>query len=650
MTKESSAEIQKRQQDAAIHHRGRPARLLAGPGTGKTWSLTQRIIWLIREEGVLPTEILVLTFTRAATQELRSRIRDALGPEEVLPRISTIHSYALSQLLRNQDKFPHLPKPLRIVDDWEERYIVQEDLKDALKAQGDPEMDVRKVRRLLQDLSSDWETLKADQTDWEKNYPNPVFLATWNMHRTVFGYTMRSELVYQLKRALLQVGDFKLEGQPSHILVDEFQDLNACDLAIVQWLAEQGAEPYAAGDDDQSIYGFRNAYPLGIRNFLSDYGSSADLRLEVCQRCDREVLKLADFIIQLDLNRVGKAVQPQDDAEDGDVRLSRFPNQQEEARAIRRRCAELLKEGVAPNEMLILLRQDRNGAFSSLIAAELRNIEDGPPIHTAVGEGTALDTLGGRQLLALLKVAAEAYDSVGWRTLMELDRNNLGDKARDVIQEEALKRELVFARVLLDKPENDMFDGLDDRIAKYVEEVRADVASIRDHLDTSAESPEDKHEAFSEKLGSLPKPKRIVKDAEFNDAIAELVASLAPSAADLESAIRERGTAVDDEEVVSPGAINILTMHKAKGLGADTVFIAGAEDEYIPGRADTAAGVDDERRLLYVSLTRARHRLYLTYCDNRFGDQLYSGRTSGTSGRTLTRFLKDGPLYPTKLA
>jgi len=287
------------EQRTAASHLNSPARVLAGPGTGKTRVLTRRIQFLIEAKDVSPDGILALTFTRAAAHELRQRLLSAM-PGEPQPGVSTLHSFALRQLLRNASMLTSLPQPLRIADDWEERRIILEDIKSILKLPR-----ISSARSLFNQPSSDWETLAADQG---KLTPDPKFIGAWQEHRQLFGYTLRSELVYQLKRSLEQLPDFALEAPTSHLLVDEYQDLNRCDLAVIASLIHRGAELYVAGDDDQSIYGFRKAHPDGIRQFLTDYPTAADLRLRECKRCDTEILALGEFVADLDTKRIQKGI------------------------------------------------------------------------------------------------------------------------------------------------------------------------------------------------------------------------------------------------------------------------------------------------------------------------------------------------------
>ena len=146
-------------------------------------------MYLIEEKGVNPDRILALTFTRAAASELRRRVAVSLG-EDSIPRISTLHSFALRQLIRNSKKIISLPHPLRIADDWEERKIILEEIKQLLELKK-----VQQARELFYQLASDWESLTP-----EANFTaSPKFIAAWRKHRKIYGYTLRSELIYQVK-------------------------------------------------------------------------------------------------------------------------------------------------------------------------------------------------------------------------------------------------------------------------------------------------------------------------------------------------------------------------------------------------------------------------------------------------------------------
>ena len=430
------------EQRAAASHGAGHARLLAGPGTGKTLTLTRRIVYLITQEGVDPNHIVALTFTRAAAHELRTRVEKAVGGNR-MPRISTLHSFALSQLLRKSNRLDALPEPLRIADNWEERNIVKEDLKMLIGKSR-----IEEVHNLFLRLAADWESLGAEIPGWSKGFPDPKFLGAWREHRGVYGYVLRSELVYQLKRAFERTTDLKIDGSPRHLLVDEYQDLNRCDLAVVHRLAELGADVFAAGDDDQSIYGFRMAHPDGIRNFVDDYTDAESYVLSICMRCDRSILAQGTFVARQDRRRTEKDLTPRRDAGEGEVAVLKFPSQIEEATGVAQICSSLIKTGnVPPHEILILLRGDRRGVFSKVLAEALTSAN--VPVAVGTSDDDILDQRTGRQVLAILRLLVEPQDDLAWRTLLQLrSTNGIGDEAQAQIYDLACDQAWRYAETL----------------------------------------------------------------------------------------------------------------------------------------------------------------------------------------------------------
>ncbi len=627
------------EQRHAAGYVGSDARLLAGPGTGKTRSLTKRICFLIEAQDIEPNEICALTFTRAAAHELRQRVEAEVGGEQS-PQIATLHSFALRQLLRNSDKLAALPQPLRIADDWEERWIILEDLK-SLLALGE----IDEARNLLNELSADWQTLTADEADWDVRFPNPAFLGAWREHRDIYGYVLRAELVYQLKRALEQYEAFSLEGPPEHLLVDEYQDLNRCDLAVVKAIGEMGAEVYVAGDDDQSIYGFRKAHPEGIRRFPQDYPGSQELALEVCKRCDAEILELGLFVARQDYARLDKPLRADDDRIGGEIALLRFQDQDSEARGAARICRHLIdNRGVNPDQILVLLRADGNRAFSSLLRRELENRD--VPVGVATADADPLADEDGRQVLSIARLLANENDHLSWRTLLKLRTNGVGSGAITAIYDLAKRNGVSFntaLQTIRDYPSvvSSRFGG---RIQREINTVLAIIQELAPLL--PGEEAEDAARELEGVIGEIIL--RITADADRRTAIQDEFDAIIQVAEP--NSIGELVRAIevsrqDIEQEVEEGKVNILTMHKGKGLTAKAVIIVAAEDEYLPGRAEGDA-VGDERRLLYVSLTRAMHHLFITYCTNRTGQQRHTGRTSGRTARTLTRFLQDAPVAP----
>lgn len=613
------------EQRAAASHVGTHARLLAGPGTGKTLTLTRRIVYLVREKKVAPSDIMVLTFTRAATAELRRRIVEELGEEANRAIISTLHSYALRVILQ-QGAGARLPLPIRIADDFEERHIIEEDLKDILRLPR-----VTDARDLLNQLSADWERLTADRAGYR--FPNPAFYGAWQEHRRVFGYTLRAELVYQLKHAL-EEGAVQIQHPPSHILVDEYQDLNPCDLAVIRRLTQLGSELYVAGDDDQSIYGFRYADPDGIRQFPNHYDPAAALSLVQCQRCGPQILALANYVAQQDPRRVPKTIVPAPALPPGEVHILNFNNEGREAEGVARVCQWLVTtQGLPPQEILILLRSDRSGAFSNPLRAALES--RGLPVGTIADPLGPLNSDEGRQLLSVLRLAANPNDHLAWRTLLQLRSNGIGDTALKALYELARTRGTFADAVYAAAQDDTLLPRFTRPLADEAQEIRRLVDQARARLQSGSVA-----EAIEELTAAQ------IGDQEVREGVTALFRRIigAVSPENLEELLRALNASLGDaEQELQQDAINIMTMHQAKGLTATAVVIVGAEDEYIPGKAQGPA-IDDERRLLYVSLTRARRYLYVTHCRQRTGRQAHSGRNPGTRRRTLTRFLSGGPV------
>ena len=627
-------------QKKAAAFTGRHVRLLAGPGTGKTLTLTRRAAYLVSKKAVQPSEILALTFTRSAAFELRKRIADILElAEQESPRVSTLHSFALRQLLRNSDCIDTVPQPLRIADDWEERWIILEDLRLLSKTR------VTIVKEKLNRLSADWQTLDADKRDWEKRFPDPRFLGAWRQHREIFGYTLRSELVYQLKRALERAGEFELESDYRYLLVDEYQDLNRCDLAVIKAIRSKEVEIFGAGDDDQSIYGFRFAHPEGIRRFPKDHTPSRSLSLKTCVRCDRKIIALSLFVANLDPDRLPKPLECCNHAGEGEVQILRFKNQHSEARGVASLCSYLLREkSYLPKDILILMRSDRNQVFSSPLRAELEAASI--PVSVRV-EGGPLDTFDGRMFLSFLRLLPSEDDSLALRTLLMLRDNQVGKESLSAIYDLARKNGATFAQATQAVMANPaLVPRLGARVCKEMQKIQRILNKHQDRFQDIDDS--------SDSGGLLKSLKRLAKDVIADvDRRKQVLAFLKTiitetSPVDHIELLRSLSSSLEDQEQeLDSDKVNIMTMHKAKGLTANAVIVVAAEDEYLPGR-QIGEKQGDERRLLYVSLSRARHFLFVTYCQRRVGGQAYTGRTSGEPRRSLTRFLVDAPIEPVR--
>ena len=241
------------QREILAHDRRRHARVLAGPGTGKSATVVALVDQLL--VGNPAPRIKLITFTRAATAELAKKVSD--HPAAATERPSTMHSFSISVLLRNPGT-GHFPQPLRIADSWENDEIVKPTLAKRINVR------VTKLDNLIREMAANWEYLEPRELPDVDPADRARFLAGWHEHREIYGYTLLAELPFAFRQALHDHAE--LEGvQYDMLIVDEYQDLNACDLEVLHLIADRGCAIIAAGDDDQSIYSFRYAAPAGIR-------------------------------------------------------------------------------------------------------------------------------------------------------------------------------------------------------------------------------------------------------------------------------------------------------------------------------------------------------------------------------------------------
>lgn len=596
-------------------------RLLAGPGTGKTRTLTNRVAYLQEEEGVDPRAILVLTFGRAAARELRERMQE-LGVAP--PMVLTLHGFALRQLLRN-GAAPDVPEPILIADDLDESRVIHQDLRDILKRP------VRRVRQSFQALAADWETLDADTEEWESSYPDPSFLGAFREHRTIFGYALRAELVYRVKRALHERPEFQLERRFTHVIIDEYQDLNRCELEVVRALVGEGVHLYVAGDDDQSIYSFRHAFPQGIREFPNTYRGAADEELEVCHRCDKGILRLALSVAALDPRRVEKNLRVASDNE-GTVEVLAFQTGAAEAKGIARICKHLIEvENVSAGDILILQRRDFGAAFSTPIIERLAALD----IRAArqVNPFAILDQDDGRQVVCVLRMLANREDSLAWRQLLELRPNGVGPTPLSQVYDLARERSIGFSEALTAlRSDADLIEA--NNRQRLVDDL-VQIDALLDELEPLLD------EELPEALVTLLQ--RVLNRDDVADFFDVLFVLTGEEEASTVRTVFEGLQAVRDfvDEMMREGeqdTVRLMTMHAAKGLTAKAVIVPNSEDELLPGNVEMEALEGDERRLLYVSLTRARQHLYVTYAARRSGMQARAGRAAAK--HSLTRFLQ----------
>lgn len=612
------------QQAILAHQPDQHARILAGPGTGKSATL---VAWLgDLSDGAESPKLKLLTFTRAATAELAGKVLDheALAAE----RPSTVHSFAISVLLHN-DGAGDFPQPLRMVDDWERDQIVEGSLARRAK------VNKRHVRRLMQEMAAAWESLNEEEDPKVDPEERARFLGAWNEHRTIYGYTLPAELPYALLTALKDHPD--LEGIDFDLLiVDEYQDLNACDLAMLKEIAARGCAVIGAGDDDQSIYSFRKADPEGIRRFDEDYPDAVTYPLSISRRCGRHILDWATFVIEGEVDRPEKPpLNCPDEADDGEVALLAFAGQKAEATGITRLVKQLIdRDGLPPDEILILLRGDHNGQFSGPIKEALEKegiaCSDPDALKRLMAEPT------NRWVLEVMRLVENPEDSIAWASLLHLT-SGISKSFVDQVYEVAQSNGISFSAALMQLRAAG-FPDLPAPSATKAETVIADVTGWLEEIEVPDETPEGGWgqwiiEASGDAVVPVPSDELIELLGDLDELIetaeplGRYLGQITPLGKDLAASKSE--------------GVRIMSMASSKGLTVRATIVAAVENDIIPR---PEAPMDEERRLLYVATTRATEYLFLTWSRSRRGPTARSGKGRAHTRRHHSRFLDGGPV------
>jgi ATP-dependent DNA helicase UvrD/PcrA len=597
--------------------------VLAGPGTGKSATLVALIGEMVKEN---PTpRVRLLTFTRAATAELAYKLED--HPAAIVERPSTIHSFAISVLLRN-GSVGDLPRPLRIADDWERKEIVRPTLAERAG------VGVKRIDLLLRELAANWESLTEHEEATITAEERSRFMGAWQEHRAIYGYTLLAELPWALRKALRDHPELKGVNY-NVLLVDEYQDLNACDLDVLKLIAGRGCSIIAAGDDEQSIYSLRKAAPAGILRFLEDYPDGVDYPLTITQRCGRSIVDWANFVIVGDPNRDKKrpVLSCAATAPPGEVAFLSFGRDDGEAKGVATLVERLIdREGINASDILILLRTDYNRMFSRPIRTELDRrgiaVSDPDEVRNMMGETP------NRWFLEMVRLLVNRVDSIAWASLLKLT-SGIGRAFVTYIYDHARDIQTGFGEALLKVHA----DGFPDAPAASRAKAQALLDRVIPWLDDHeppADAPDDGWGRWAIELADadvLPEP-----TPEFRDLLLELD-TLAEGGQVLGRFLGQVQPLGEDLASARASGVRIMSMGRAKGLTVQATIIAGVEDNVIP-----RPGLDlgEERRLLYVAMTRARSYLYLTWARRRQGPTARSGKAQVWELRNHSPFLDGG--------
>ncbi len=624
-----------RQLEAVQHVEG-PLLVLAGAGSGKTRVLTRRIAYLIAHAKVAPWNILAVTFTNKAAAEMRERVEDQLGRRSEGMWVTTFHS-ACVRILRTDGERVGIRRNFVIYDTPDQQAVIKECLKELnLDPKNfDPRAVLDSIGKAKNELTSvdDYEAVAGDY--WEKTVAKAyrLYQAKLRANNAVDFDDLIMETV-NLFRRHEQVLDAYQE-RFRYILIDEYQDTNHAQYQLVRLLAAKYRNICVVGDEDQSIYGWRGADIRNILDFTDDYPECTVIKLEQNYRSTQRILDAANRVIENNRDRLEKNLWtegPQGEK----ISFYRAFDERDEASYITGEIRRLAKAEKRPFADFALLY--RTNAQSRVFEEAFMNL--GLP-YKVVGTLRFYERREIKDLLAYLRVIYDPDDSVSLRRIINVPRRGIGTATMTRLEEFAQAQGVSLFTALQRADEiegvNSRFAGvlaglavllqsfmamaLELPVTELVEKVLRNTGYQKELEDEHTPEADARLENLREFLSVAQEFANKSEDKSLG-AFLEQVALVA----DVDT--------YDDEA----DAVTLMTLHSAKGLEFPVVFLAGMEEGLFPhSRAAWESDeLEEERRLCYVGITRARERLYLTCADQRM---MYGQ----TDRRLPSRFLEEIP-------
>ena len=631
------------QREAAAHYEG-PALVVAGAGSGKTRTVVHRVGHLMEAHGVYPTEILAVTFTNKAAAEMKTRVVDLVGPQASQIWVSTFHSSGV-RILRAYGEAVGLRPGFVIYDDGDQLDVIKTVFAGIPSA---GEINPRYLRSVIDKCKSNlWspEDLAREGEEWMSGMPKDVAVEGFRRYQNAmrranaidFGDLL--SMVVELFRKEPEILD-KIQQRAVFIHVDEYQDTNKAQYEFARLLADKYRNLLVVGDPDQGIYSFRGADIQNILDFQNDYQDAVVFRLEENYRSNARILEVANVLIAHNTERLEKvlrAVKP-----DGEpVRFYRAPDHRSEAEFVANRIEHLQGNGANLDKIAILYRTN---AQSRVL--EERFIRSNVA-YKLVGGTSFYDRQEIKDMLSLARLAINPDDDIAIKRALKRPKRGVGDASISKLEDWArANRVSLFsafgkADEILERGGKNAqeFHTLILELGEYASEhtpseflkLAMDASGYLEMLKT------DKSETRAESEARLENLEELLVGAEEwqkeNDGNIEAYlddAALLSSVDDARTKRENKGEPVP--------AVTFMTMHNAKGLEFEEVFIVGLEEGLLPHRSSIVepGGIEEERRLFYVGITRAMDRLTMTMAESR---QTF-GKTAPSED---SRFLQDIP-------
>lgn len=600
--------------------------VLAGAGSGKTRVLVHRIAWLLSVENCSPYSIMAVTFTNKAAAEMRHRIDHLIGTSQGGMWIGTFHGLA-HRLLRAHHMDANLPQDFQILDSEDQ---------------------LRLLKRLIRALNLDEKQWPPRQAMWFINgkkdeglrpqhiesYGNPIEQTWQRVYQAYQEACDRAGLV-DFAELLLRAHELWLNKPHvlnhyrerfTNILVDEFQDTNRIQYAWIRMLAGDSAKVMIVGDDDQSIYGWRGAQVENIQLFLKDFAGAETIRLEQNYRSTSNILKAANALIAHNGGRLGKNLWT-DGVEGEPISLYCAFNELDEARYVVNRIKTWHENGGALKDNAILYRSN---AQSRVLEEAL--LQQSMP-YRIYGGMRFFERQEIKDALSYLRLIANRNDDAAFERVVNTPTRGIGDRTLDVVRQTARDRQLTLwqsTRALLQEKalagraaaSLQRFIELIDALAYETSELPLHIQTDRAIKDSGLWSmyEQEKGEKGQARVENLEELVTATRQFSYQEEDQDLM----PLQAFLSHAALEAGEGQAD---ANQDAVQLMTLHSAKGLEFPQVFIVGMEEGMFPSQMslDEGGRLEEKRRLAYVGVTRAMEKLTITYAESRrlYGKEAY---------------------------
>jgi len=611
-----------KEQKRAVKHTQGPLLLLAGAGSGKTRVLTRRIAYLIRERGISPYNILAVTFTNKAADEMKQRVKKMVGGIEKSLLVSTFHSFCVRILRREAEKLGYSSNFV-IFDSLDQKKLIKEIIKDRNldPKKTKPSSVLNKISNAKNELKTPDDFLASAASFFDKTAADlyEEYQKRLKSNNAV-DFDDLIQLTVRLFREYPLVLDY-YQDRFKYILVDEYQDVNHAQYQLVNLLAARERNVCVVGDPDQGIYGFRGADIRNILNFEDDYPDAEIIKLEQNYRSKGNILKAAQSVIKNNSSRKEKGLWT-DKGEGAKLEYYEAKDEKDEADFFCRTAKKLKKEeNYSYDDLAVLYRTNsQSRAFEDML------MKYGIP-YQIVGGVRFYERMEIKDIMAYLRLIYNPADDISFLRIVNRPKRGIGAGTLSKVQQYAEANGLSLYESALKSEDNpELSSSYQTRVLNFINmmeefrEEREEIALARlteKVIDKSGyrKDLEDKNTAKADtRLENIEELFSVINDYMKNSSENTLAGFL------------EEVTLMSDIDSMEDdnSAATLMTIHSAKGLEFPVVFLVGLEDGIFPHANSMfeREGMEEERRLCYVGMTRAMDRLFLTRAQvrMRFGE------------------------------